>query len=105
MNRDGQMYQLLSVEYPALATKLVSVAYGDGMTASAKWVREGILANYKKPAAAKAASKPTKATAAKKTPKAKPASKSTKAAAKKPVKKAAPKSTAKKSAAAKKSRK
>ena len=105
MNRDGQMHQLLTVEYPALATKLVSVAYGDGMPASAKWVREGILSKYKKPAAAKAASKPTKVTAAKKAPKAKPASKSTKAAVKNPVKKAAPKSSAKKSTAAKKSRK
>jgi 2-oxoglutarate ferredoxin oxidoreductase subunit alpha len=91
MNRDGQMCQLLTVEYPALSTKLVSVAYGDGMPASARWVREGILSQYKKPVSAKAASKPTKATAAKKVVKAKAASTS-----KRVVKKAAPKKSAKK---------
>ncbi|PWB73174.1 MAG: 2-oxoacid:acceptor oxidoreductase subunit alpha [Anaerolineales bacterium] len=46
MNRDGQMNQLLTIEYPEQAAKLKSVAYGDGMPASAKWVREGILAKY-----------------------------------------------------------
>ncbi|MFZ5881858.1 MAG: 2-oxoacid:acceptor oxidoreductase subunit alpha [Chloroflexota bacterium] len=92
MNRDGQMHQLLTLEYPTQATKLVSVAYGDGMPASAKWVREGILAQYRKPAPVKAA----KAAATKKVVKAKPASKSVKAAARKPVKKAAAKKSAKK---------
>jgi 2-oxoglutarate ferredoxin oxidoreductase subunit alpha len=43
MNRDGQLHQLLTVAYPESATKLLSVAFGDGMPASAKWVREGIL--------------------------------------------------------------
>ena len=46
MNRDGQMNQILTIEYPQYAGKLKSVAYGDGMPASAKWVREGILAKY-----------------------------------------------------------
>jgi 2-oxoglutarate ferredoxin oxidoreductase subunit alpha len=46
MNRDGQMYQLLCVNYPALAPKLRSVAFQDGLPASAKWIKEGILANY-----------------------------------------------------------
>jgi 2-oxoglutarate ferredoxin oxidoreductase subunit alpha len=92
MNRDGQMHQLLTLEYPASATKLVSVAYGDGMPASAKWVREGILAQYKKPAAAKAAAKPTRSAAATKVVKAKPAA----ASKKKTVKKTAPKKPAKK---------
>jgi 2-oxoglutarate ferredoxin oxidoreductase subunit alpha len=49
-NRDGQLKQLLTVEYPNQAANLQSVAYGDGMPASAKWVREGILAKYKQPA-------------------------------------------------------
>jgi 2-oxoglutarate ferredoxin oxidoreductase subunit alpha len=49
MNRDGQMNQLLTIEYPQLAPKFRSVAYGDGMPASAKWVREGILAKYTAP--------------------------------------------------------
>ncbi|HET9590884.1 MAG TPA: 2-oxoacid:acceptor oxidoreductase subunit alpha [Anaerolineales bacterium] len=46
MNRDGQMNQLLTIEYPQSAVKFRSVAYGDGMPASARWVREGILARY-----------------------------------------------------------
>jgi len=43
MNRDGQMYQLLLVEYPQLANKLTSVAFNDGLPATAKWVKESIL--------------------------------------------------------------
>jgi len=46
MNRDGQMNQILLTEYPQYATKFKSVAFGDGMPASAKWVREGILEKY-----------------------------------------------------------
>jgi 2-oxoglutarate ferredoxin oxidoreductase subunit alpha len=46
MNRDGQMYQILLTEYQRFAPNLKSVAFGDGMPASAKWVREGILAKY-----------------------------------------------------------
>jgi 2-oxoglutarate ferredoxin oxidoreductase subunit alpha len=46
MNRDGQMNQLLTIEYPQRAPYFKSVAYGDGMPASARWVREGILASY-----------------------------------------------------------
>ncbi len=44
MNRDGQMYQLLLVEYPDLSNKLRSVAFNDGLPATAKWVKESILA-------------------------------------------------------------
>ena len=43
MNRDGQMYQLLLVEYPHLAAKLTSVAFNDGLPATAKWVKDSIL--------------------------------------------------------------
>ncbi|HNQ93118.1 MAG TPA: hypothetical protein PKH47_00445, partial [Anaerolineales bacterium] len=43
MNRDGQLHQLLSLANPEAATRLISVAYGDGLPASAKWIREGIL--------------------------------------------------------------
>jgi 2-oxoglutarate ferredoxin oxidoreductase subunit alpha len=43
MNRDGQMSQILTIEYPDQAAKIKSVAFGDGLPASAKWVREGIL--------------------------------------------------------------
>jgi 2-oxoglutarate ferredoxin oxidoreductase subunit alpha len=76
MNRDGQMNQILTIEYPQLAPKFKSVAYGDGMPASAKWVREGILAKYVAPAkangngnsAAKAKATATKTKAAKAAP-------------------------------------
>jgi len=44
LNRDGQMYQLLLTEFPQLADKLTSVAHNDGLPATAKWVRESILA-------------------------------------------------------------
>ncbi|NUQ86712.1 MAG: hypothetical protein HUU11_18590, partial [Anaerolineales bacterium] len=46
MNRDGQMKQILSAEYPQYAGVFKSVAHGDGLPASARWVREGILAKY-----------------------------------------------------------
>ncbi|HET7144936.1 MAG TPA: 2-oxoacid:acceptor oxidoreductase subunit alpha [Anaerolineales bacterium] len=46
MNRDGQMGQILKTEYAQYAANFKSVAFGDGMPASAKWVREGILARY-----------------------------------------------------------
>ena len=52
MNRDGQMNQILTVEYPQRAPYFKSVAYGDGMPASAKWVREGILAQAAVPSKA-----------------------------------------------------
>lgn len=48
MNRDGQMLQILYTEYPQYAMKFKSVAYHDGLPASATWVREGILAKYEK---------------------------------------------------------
>lgn len=43
MNRDGQMYQILLVEYPQLAGKLTSAAFNDGLPATAKWVKDSIL--------------------------------------------------------------
>jgi 2-oxoglutarate ferredoxin oxidoreductase subunit alpha len=57
MNRDGQMGQLLSVEYPQQASRFKTVAFGDGLPASAKWVREGILAKYTKSTKSEKASK------------------------------------------------
>jgi 2-oxoglutarate ferredoxin oxidoreductase subunit alpha len=44
MNRDGQMYQLLLVEYPHLTAKLTSVAFNDGLPATAEWVKDSVLA-------------------------------------------------------------
>src|SRR3989337_2295086 len=36
MNRDGQLHQLLTLEYPDLSTKLVSIAYTDGLPLTAR---------------------------------------------------------------------
>jgi 2-oxoglutarate ferredoxin oxidoreductase subunit alpha len=46
MNRDGQLHQLLSLAYPGQVLKFKSIAFGDGMPASAKWMLDGILAQY-----------------------------------------------------------
>lgn len=55
MNRDGQLAQLLKIEYPERAPVFQSVAFGDGLPASAKWVREGILAEHGRTAAVNSA--------------------------------------------------
>jgi 2-oxoglutarate ferredoxin oxidoreductase subunit alpha len=68
LNRDGQMHQLLTLAHPAYATKLTSVAFNDGLPATAKWVRESILsmrANGKSPTAGKAFASNGKKSAAK----------------------------------------
>lgn len=44
LNRDGQMHQLLSMEYPGTATRLVSLAYHDGLPLTARRVRGMVLA-------------------------------------------------------------
>jgi 2-oxoglutarate ferredoxin oxidoreductase subunit alpha len=38
LNRDGQLRQLLTVAYPELAGKLVSIARSDGLSATANWI-------------------------------------------------------------------
>jgi 2-oxoglutarate ferredoxin oxidoreductase subunit alpha len=43
MNRDGQMNQLLTIEYPQYATKLISIAFMDGLPLTAKYVLNAIL--------------------------------------------------------------
>ena len=48
MNRDGQLYRQLIIAMPELATKLVSIAYSDGMPASARRVMKEILAKEEK---------------------------------------------------------
>ncbi|MBI3161925.1 MAG: 2-oxoacid:acceptor oxidoreductase subunit alpha [Chloroflexi bacterium] len=93
MNRDGQMNQILLTEYPQHAARFKSVAYGDGMPASAKWVREGILAKYERTVTSDQKSVSgarKKASAAKTSSKAKPVLRSKKEA--KPVKKTVAKS-------------
>jgi len=44
LNRDGQLHQLLTLEYPQAATKLISLAYHDGLPATARRVRRMLLA-------------------------------------------------------------
>jgi 2-oxoglutarate ferredoxin oxidoreductase subunit alpha len=44
MNRDGQLHQLLTLEYPDLSGKLRSIAFTDGLPLTARFVREAILA-------------------------------------------------------------
>lgn len=48
MNRDGQMHQLLTIEFPKYATKLVSIAYMDGLPLTASFVRNSILNHEEK---------------------------------------------------------
>lgn len=43
-NRDGQMNQILQMEYPQFAGKLVSIAHNDGLPLSAKWIMRTIRA-------------------------------------------------------------
>lgn len=82
MNRDGQLAQLLTIEYPEYATRFKSIAHGDGLPASARWIREGILAKYEKPAARKAPATKKKSSAKTAASKRKTATKSKKPAAK-----------------------
>jgi len=42
LNRDGQLKQLLTVAYPELAGKLISIAHSDGLSATAKWIVDDI---------------------------------------------------------------
>lgn len=45
LNRDGQMHNILQSEMPELATRLVSLAYMDGMPLTAHWIVEAIGQN------------------------------------------------------------
>jgi 2-oxoglutarate ferredoxin oxidoreductase subunit alpha len=42
LNQDGQLMQLLSLAVPGHVTKMVSVAHGDGMPLSARWIKTQI---------------------------------------------------------------
>lgn len=48
MNRDGQMNQLLTIEYPQHAMKLRSIAFMDGLPLTASYVKNAILSNEEK---------------------------------------------------------
>ncbi len=48
MNRDGQLHQLLTIQYPHQSGKFVSLAHLDGLPMTAKWVIEEIRAKEEK---------------------------------------------------------
>jgi 2-oxoglutarate/2-oxoacid ferredoxin oxidoreductase subunit alpha len=48
LNRDGQMHQLLTINFPQSATGLMSLAHLDGLPLTAKWVEEAIKAKEEK---------------------------------------------------------
>lgn len=43
LNRDGQLHQLLTLDNPEYATKLVKVAHCDGLPLTARWIKEQVL--------------------------------------------------------------
>ncbi|PKN93743.1 MAG: 2-oxoacid:acceptor oxidoreductase subunit alpha [Chloroflexi bacterium HGW-Chloroflexi-6] len=43
LNRDGQLQQLLTIKYPEYATRLIPIAFNDGLPPTAKWIRTAIL--------------------------------------------------------------
>jgi 2-oxoglutarate ferredoxin oxidoreductase subunit alpha len=47
LNRDGQMHQLLTLAYPELALKLVSLAHLDGYPLTARWILDAFTAKEK----------------------------------------------------------
>lgn len=48
LNRDGQLRQLLMIEFPELAVSMKKVAKLDGLPATARWIKEEILAREEK---------------------------------------------------------
>jgi 2-oxoglutarate ferredoxin oxidoreductase subunit alpha len=42
INRDGQMMQLLTIAYPALATRFIQVSHLDGLPLTANWIVDEI---------------------------------------------------------------
>jgi 2-oxoglutarate ferredoxin oxidoreductase subunit alpha len=48
MNRDGQMNQLLTLDYPELVQHLRTVAFTDGLPLTAKFIRQAILSKEAK---------------------------------------------------------
>jgi len=48
MNRDGQLREILSVEYPVMSAKLVSSTLNNGLSLTAEWIRDDILAKKEK---------------------------------------------------------
>jgi 2-oxoglutarate ferredoxin oxidoreductase subunit alpha len=47
-NRDGQLRQLLTLEYPEYATRFIKISHIDGLPLTAKWIKQAILAEEEK---------------------------------------------------------
>lgn len=48
MNHDGQLREILSIELPAESEKLISSTLNNGLSLTAKWIRDDILAKKEK---------------------------------------------------------
>jgi 2-oxoglutarate ferredoxin oxidoreductase subunit alpha len=48
LNRDGQFFQIMRMEFPQMCGKLVSLPKHDGLSLSAQWVIDEIVANERK---------------------------------------------------------
>ncbi len=48
MNRDGQMHQLLTLDYPEYAGRLIPIAHLDGLPLTARWIEDKIAAKEEK---------------------------------------------------------
>jgi len=48
LNRDGQLRQLLTINYPEMAIKLRKASHTDGLPLSARWIKDEILAQEAK---------------------------------------------------------
>jgi 2-oxoglutarate ferredoxin oxidoreductase subunit alpha len=47
LNRDGQLHEILLVDFPNLCGKLISLTKHDGMPLTADWVNRAILVEEK----------------------------------------------------------
>jgi 2-oxoglutarate ferredoxin oxidoreductase subunit alpha len=45
LNREGQLRQLLTMDFPKLAARLVPTNFSDGLPLTARWVVDAILEN------------------------------------------------------------
>lgn len=48
INRDGQMHQILTIDLPELAARMISLPHFDGLPLTARWIVEAVLAKEDK---------------------------------------------------------
>jgi len=44
LNRDGQLYEILLIDHPDLAERMISCCYIDGLPMTADWIMDRLLA-------------------------------------------------------------